>query len=126
MNNDIIDLLTEEALDLIDRATSKRHLNIQRIESLRDYSETKLERKKIYLYAKCFRKTSKILLNEYVKTLEFDKRDLSLLADANALDSYADFFFEEVNMYDNVLNEYTNYLKQGHVIDAFLGKERED
>lgn len=126
MNNDLIEVFTEEVLELIDRAAAKRHLNLQRIESLSDYSDTKLERKKILIYARTFKKVSKILLKKYTESLKLNKRDLGLLTDANALDAYSNFFFEEVDMYDNVINEYLNYLKQGHIIDAFLGKERED
>ena len=126
MNSDITDLLTEELLELVERAEAKRHLNLQRIESLSDYSDAKLDRKKTLIYARTFKKVSKILLKKYTESLKLNKRDLSLLTDANALDTYSNFFFEEVSMYDNVINEYLNYLKQGHIIDAFLGKERED
>lgn len=126
MNSDIMDLLTEELLELVERAEAKRHLNLQRIESLRDYSDAKTERKKTKIYADCFKKVSVNLLEKYTEALKQNQRDLTLLTDANLLDEYAAFYREEVEMYDNIINEYYNYLKQGHIIDAFLGKERED
>ena len=126
MNKEITDLLTEELLELVDRAEAKRHLNLQRIESLRDFNEAKAERKKTKVFADCFKKVSVILFQKYMGSLKQNQRDLTLLTDANVLDEYSNFYYAEVKMYDDIISDYYNYLKQGHIIDAFLGKERED
>ena len=97
-----------------------------RINNLTDYKETKLELKKTKIWVKCFRKVAKMLFNKYLKSIEENNRKLEYLIDANKLSKCADFYSEEVAMYQNTISEYLAYLQRGHIIDAFLGKERED
>ena len=95
------DLLTEEVLELLDRAAQNRHLNMLRINNLTDYKETKLELKKTKIWVKCFRKVAKMLFNKYLKSIEENNRKLEYLIDANKLSKCADFYSEEVAMYQN-------------------------
>ena len=120
------DLLTEEVLELLYRAAQKKHLNMLRINSLKDYREAKLDQKKTKVWAKCFHKVSKVLFNRYLESLKTNNRNIELLIDANKLSDCADFYEEEAAMYQTIIEEYLIYLQSGHVIDAFLGKERED
>ena len=124
--NNLNDLLNEEVLELLDRAAQNRHLNMLRINSLADYKETKLELKKTKIWVKCFRKVAKMMFNKYLNSIKENNRKLEYLIDANKLSKCVDFYSEEVEMYQNTIAEYLAYLQRGHVIDAFLGKERED
>ena len=121
-----LDLLIEDILILVDRAEKKKHLNIQRIENLQDYRQAKVELKRTKIFEQCFHKASKTLFNEYIQSLFLNKRQPSLLIDANKLDSYAEFYKEEALMWQVSIDEYLSYLGTGHAIDAFLGKDRED
>lgn len=121
-----LDLLIEDILILVDRAEKKKHLNIQRIENMHDYRRAKAELKRTKIFERCFHKASMTLFDEYVQTLLTNKRQTSLLIDANKLDSYAEFYREEVFMWQASIDEYLSYLGTGHVIDAFLGRDRED
>jgi len=126
--NKIEDYLSDDVIELIMRAAEKRHLNMLRINNLTEYKEAKLSLKTTKLWAKCFYKVAKTLLQEYVDSLiaKPAKRDLTLLVDANKISDYADFYKEEADMIQKTIDEYLEYLQCGHVIDAFLGKERED
>ena len=120
------DLLTEEVLELLDRAAQKKHLNMLRINNLTDYKEAKLDQRKTKVWAKCFHKVSNMLFNRYLESVKTNNRNIELLIDANKLSDCADFYDEEAMMYQITIEDYLAYLQSGHVIDAFLGKERED
>lgn len=126
--NKIEDYLSDDVIELIMRAAEKRHLNMLRINNLTEYKEAKLSLKTTKLWARCFCKVAKTLLQEYVDGLiaKPSKRDLILLVDANKMSDYADFYTEEAGMIQETIDDYLAYLQGGHVIDAFLGKDRED
>jgi len=121
-----LDLLVEDILILVDRAEKKKHLNIQRIENMYDYKHARTELKRTKIFVQCFHKASRTLFQEYIESLFKNKRQPSLLIDANKLDSYAEFYKEEALMWQVSIDEYLSYLNLGHAIDAFLGKDRED
>ena len=121
-----LDLLIEDILILVDRAEKKKHLNIQRIENLQDYRHAKVELKRTKIFEQCFHKASKTLFTEYLQSLFSNRRQPSLLIDANKLDSYAEFYREEALMWQVSIDEYLSYLSTGHAIDAFMGRDRED
>ena len=126
--NNIEDYLSDDVIELIDRAAEKRHLNMLRINNLSNYNEAKLRLKETKIWAKCFRQVAHILFRDYTKELSAipSRRDIVLLIDANKMSDYAAFYAEEANMIQATIDDYLNYLKNGNVIAAFLGKDRED
>lgn len=129
MNNidtNLYDIVLDEVLYLIERAENKKHLNIPRIENLSDYSYAKDKVKRTKTYEKCFHLIAKKSFTEYVESLIANKRQAYLLVDANKLEAYADFYREETAMWQASINEYISYLRQGHIIDMLLGRNRED
>lgn len=71
-------------------------------------------------------KTSKQLFKKYCKGVLAGEGNINQLLAYQQLCQITKFYQQELNIYTDMLDEYTSYLMKGHLISAFLGEPRAD
>ena len=120
------DELEEVLTECLERAQKKEYTEPFKINSLREYCAVNTVRKQYNTLKRIFKRISKRLFNEYLVGLSFGIRETETLVKSKDFSEFANFYEVESNTLDLVRQEYLSYLQEGHVIDAFLGKERDE
>lgn len=63
---------------------------------------------------------------EYCKRIKIGQTPLDLLLLLKEFANCANYYFEEINIADSMIQEYYAYLNSGHILDTLLGKIRSE
>lgn len=91
---------------LIKQAEKGIHTKFEFIKNFEMWWATKVVKKSVYKVAKIFKTEAITSYNKYIKQLENGIDNLQLLVNYRQSMNWADFYFEEVNIYDNMLYEF--------------------
>lgn len=116
----------EQIQDLIDRAVSNEHSEIEKINNLNEYLVAKSLAKGLLKLAKSFSTAAIVAYKEYIDKLKVRFDDLQLLIDYRTLSLCNEFYYEEYLRVFSSIDEYRNYLSLGNLIRSIMGHDRRD
>lgn len=116
----------EQIQDLINRAVSNEHSEIEKINNLNEYFVAKSLAKGLFKLAKSFSTAAGVAYNEYINKLKVRFDDLQLLIDYRTLSLCNKFYYEEYLRVFSSIEEYRNYLGLGNLFRSIMGHDRRD
>ena len=115
--------ITEE---LIERAKANDHLEFYLITSVTELWSIRKYKKAMLKVLDGFAKTWEAVYNEYVSEVEQGKNNLNNILSLHEMNTIIDFYAEEIDIINSILEEYDCYLSYGHIWDLITKKERLD
>jgi hypothetical protein len=109
---------------LINRAESGEHTAFSYIQTWREYVIVRETRKIFRSYVKGLRATSETLFKHYCRDLVSQKEQFSKLLTCSVLDNAAVFYEGEINILEDMLDEYETYLFSGNWLDFLFLRQR--
>lgn len=116
----------EDFLELVHRALESKHSNFEFLRSAQDRTSAKIVRFSYATVSKMFKKLYESTYKTYLKQVELGDQDVETLMALKQFKHCMEFYDDESKIMDDMLEEYTEYIFSGHVIDTLLGKVRPD
>lgn len=116
----------EQIQDLIDRAISNDHSEIEKINNLNEYFAAKSLAKGLFKLSRSFSTAARIAYKEYIDKLKVRFDDLQLLIDYRTLSLCNEFYYEEYLRVFSSIEEYRNYLSLNNLFRSIMGHDRRD
>lgn len=116
----------EDFLELVHRALDSKHSNFEFLRSAQDRTSAKIVRFSYATVSKMFKKLYESTYKTYLKQVELGDQDVETLMALKQFKHCMEFYDDESKIMDDMLEEYTEYILSGHVIDTLLGKVRPD
>ena len=116
----------EDFLELVHRALDSKHSNFEFLRSAQDRTSAKIVRFSYATISKMFKKLYESTYKTYLKQVELGDQDVETLMALKRFKHCMEFYDDESKIMDDMLEEYTEYILSGHVIDTLLGKVRPD
>jgi negative regulator of genetic competence, sporulation and motility len=113
-------------LELVHRALDSKHSNFEFLRSAQDRTSAKIVRFSYATVSKMFKKLYESTYKTYLKQVEFGEQDVETLMALKQFKHCMEFYDDEAKIVDDMLEEYTECILSGHVIDTLLGKVRPD
>ena len=113
-------------LELVHRALDSKHSNFEFLRSAQDRTSAKIVRFSYATISKMFKKLYESTYKTYLKQVEFGEQDVETLMALKQFKHCMEFYDNEAKIVDDMLEEYTEYILSGHVVDTLLGKVRPD
>lgn len=117
---------SEEAdfLELVHRALNSKHSNFEFLRSAQDRTSAKIVRFSYATISKMFKKLYESTYKTYLKQVEFGGQDLETLMALKQFKHCMEFYDDESKIVDDMLDEYSEYIFSGHLLDMLLGRIR--
>ena len=116
----------EDFLELVHRALDSKHSNFEFLRSAQDRTSAKIVRFSYATISKMFKKLYEATYKTYLKQVELGDQDVETLMALKQFKHCMEFYDDEAKIVDDMLEEYSEYILSGHVIDTLLGKVRSD
>ena len=128
IDNNSIPVNSGEAdfLDLVHRALDSKHSDFEFLRSAHDRMSAKIVRFSYATVSKMFRKLYNSTYKTYIKQVEFGDQDVETLMALKQFKHCMEFYDDEAKIVDDMLEEYSEYIFSGHIIDSLLGRIRPD
>lgn len=113
-------------LELVHRALDSKHSDFEFLRSAQDRTSAKIVRFSYATISKMFRKLYNSTYKTYLKQVEFGDQDVETLMALKQFKHCMEFYDDEAKIVDDMLDEYSEYIFSGHIIDSLLGRIRPD
>ena len=125
---DIEDKVEEQGDDAIEKlisvALKGEHQEIELLKSLDEYEVCSILRRATMNVSKTFKKQAKRVLKQYFSEITTGYSSIDTFKTYRTFAICASYYEAEAEMVEDRLSEYKAYLDAGHLLDAFLGRER--
>ena len=111
-------------LELVHRALDSKHSNFEFLRSAQDRTSAKIVRFSYATVSKMFKKLYESTYKTYLKQVEFGEQDLETLMALKQFKHCMEFYDDEAKIIDDMLDEYSEYIFSGHILDMLLGRIR--
>lgn len=125
-NSNTVNSGEADFLELVHRALDSKHSNFEFLRSAQDRTSAKIVRFSYATVSKMFKKLYESTYKTYLKQVELGDQDVETLMALKQFKHCMEFYNDESKIVDDMLEEYTEYILSGHVIDTLLGKVRPD
>ena len=117
---------SEEAdfLKLVHRALNSKHSNFEFLRSAQDRTSAKIVRFSYATVSKMFKKLYESTYKTYLKQVELGEQDLETLMALKQFKHCMEFYDDESKIVDDMLEEYSEDIFSGHLLDMLLGRIR--
>ena len=109
---------------LISVALKGEHQEIELLKSLDEYEVCSILRRATIKVSKTFKKQAKRVLKQYFSEITTGYSSIDTFKTYRTFAICASYYETEAEMVEDRLSEYKAYLDAGHLLDAFLGRER--
>ena len=116
----------EQIQEIVDKALSNKHSNIEKINNLNEYFAAKTFANGLYKLAASFSRSATKTYKEYINNLKKKIDVVQLLIDYRVLKQCENFYFEEYSIMLYQIDEYRDYLASNNFIKSLLGHDRRD
>lgn len=124
------DFFNDEAekgfIELLHRALEAKQSDFSFIRSWGERAQAKMVKFSYIVAARLFKKIYKTAYKNYVKNVLFGIQIVNNLIIVKQLKQCAEYYQKEAEIVQDMINEYDEYLLNGHIIDALLGNYRPD
>ena len=111
-------------LELVHRALNSNHSNFEFLRSMQDRTSAKIVRFSYATVSKMFRKVYNSTYKTYLKQVELGDQDVETLMALKQFKHCMEFYDDEAKIVDDMLDEYSEYIFSGHILDMLLGRIR--
>ena len=111
-------------LELVHRALDSKHSNFEFLRSAQDRTSAKIVRFSYATVSKMFRKLYNSTYKTYLKQVELGDQDIETLMALKQFKHCMEFYDDEAKIVDDMLDEYSEYILSGHLLDMLLGRIR--
>ena len=116
----------ELLLNLIENARAGEHTKFEQLRYFDDYISTRMACKATKKVILVLEESADNLFNTYCKLVSKQQADVNMLLAYKQIQQAVNFYQEEVNIVEDILEDYENYLRDGNFLKAFLfGEERD-
>ena len=109
---------------LISVALKGEHQEIELLKSLGEYEVCRILRRATMKVSKTFKKQAKKVLEQYFAEVAKGYSSIDTFKTYRTFAICANYYEVEAERVEDRLSEYKAYLDAGHLLDAFLGRER--
>ena len=113
-------------LALVHRALDSKHSDFEFLRCAQDRTNAKLIRFSNLTVSKMFKKLYDSTYKTYLKQVEYGDQDVETLMALKQFKHCMEFYHDESKIIDDMLDEYSEYIFSGHLIDSLLGRIRPD
>ena len=113
-------------LELVHRALDSKHSNFEFLRSAQDRTSAKIVRFSYATISKMFKKLYEATYKTYLKQVELGDQDVETLMALKQFKHCMEFYDDEAKIVDDLLDEYSEYLFSGHLLDMLLGRIRSE
>ncbi len=113
-------------LELIHRALDSKHSDFEFLRSAQDRTSAKIVRFSYATVSKMFKKLYNSTYKTYLKQVELGNQDIETLMALKQFKHCMEFYDDEAKIVDDMLDEYSEYLFSGHILDMLLGRLRSE
>lgn len=113
-------------LELVHRALDSKHSNFEFLRSAQDRTSAKIVRFSYATISRMFKKLYESTYKTYLKQVELGDQDVETLMALKQFKQCMEFYDDEAKIMDDMLDEYSEYIFSGHIIDSLLGRIRPD
>lgn len=121
-----IDDEAQSFIDLVHRALESKHSDFEFIRSLDHRAGAKIVRFSYVAVSKMFKKLYQSTYQDYIDQVKFGNQDVQTLMALKQFKHCMEFYDDEVKILDDMLEEYSEYVFSGHVLDTLMGRPRTD
>lgn len=114
----------EDFLELVYRALDSKHSNFEFLRSAQDRTSAKVVRFSYATISKMFKKLYEATYKTYLKQVELGDQDVKTLMALKQFKHCMEFYDDESKIMDDMLDEYSEYIFSGHILDMLLGRIR--
>ena len=114
----------EDFLELVHRALDSKHSNFEFLRSAQDRTSAKIVRFSYATISKMFKKLYESTYKTYLKQVELGDQDVETLMALKQFKHCMEFYDDEAKIVDDMLDEYSEYIFSGHILDMLLGRIR--
>lgn len=111
-------------LELVHRALDSKHSNFEFLRSAQDRIGAKIIRFSYATVSKMFKKLYNSTYKTYLKQVETGDQNIETLMALKQFKHCMEFYEDEAKIVDDMLDEYSEYLFSGHILDMLLGRIR--
>lgn len=111
-------------LELVHRALDSKHSDFEFLRSAQDRMGAKIIRFSYATVSKMFKKLYNSTYKTYLKQVELGDQDVETLMALKQFKHCMEFYADEAKIVDDMLDEYSEYLFSGHILDMLLGRIR--
>jgi hypothetical protein len=113
-------------LELVHRALDSKHSNFEFLRSAQDRTSAKIVRFSYATVSKMFKKLYESTYKTYLKQVELGDQDVETLMALKQFKHCMEFYDDEAKIVDDMLDEYSEYILSGHLLDMLLGRIRSE
>lgn len=114
----------EQIQEIIDKALSNKHSNIEKINNINEYFAAKTLANGLYKLSSSFSKSAVKTYKEYINNLKKKIDVVQLLIDYRVLRQCENFYLEEYFIVLDSIDEYRDYLASNNFIKSLFGHDR--
>lgn len=114
----------EQIQEIIDKALSNKHSNIEKINNINEYFAAKTLANGLYKLSSSFSKSAIKTYKEYINNLKKKIDVVQLLIDYRVLRQCENFYLEEYFIVLDSIDEYRDYLASNNFIKSLFGYDR--
>lgn len=114
----------EPIQEIIDKALSNKHSNIEKINNINEYFAAKTLANGLYKLSSSFSKSAVKTYKEYINNLKKKIDVVQLLIDYRVLRQCENFYLEEYFIVLDSIDEYRDYLASNNFIKSLFGYDR--
>lgn len=114
----------EQIQEIIDKALSNKHSNIEKINNINEYFAAKTLANGLYKLSSSFSKSAVKTYKEYINNLKKKIDVVQLLIDYRVLRQCENFYLEEYFIVLDSIDEYRDYLASNNFIKSLFGYDR--
>lgn len=114
----------EQIQEIIDKALSNKHSNIEKINNINEYFAAKTLANGLYKLSSSFSKSAIKTYKEYINNLKKKIDVVQLLIDYRVLRQCENFYLEEYFIVLDSIDEYREYLASNNFIKSLFGYDR--
>ena len=123
-NSNPVDSGEADFLELVHRALDSKHSNFEFLRSAQDRMGAKIIRFSYATVSKMFKKLYHSTYKTYLKQVALGDQDIETLMALKQFKHCMEFYEDEAKIVDDMLDEYSEYLFSGHLLDMLLGRIR--
>lgn len=125
-NSNLVNSGEVDFLELVHRALDSKHSNFEFLRSAQDRMGAKIIRFSYATVSKMFKKLYNSTYKMYLKQVELGDQDIETLMALKQFKHCMEFYGDEAKIVDDMLDEYSEYIFSGHILDMLLGRIRSE
>ena len=111
-------------LDLVHKALESKHSDFEFIRSMSHKAQVKIIRFADVTVSNMFKNLYTTTYKTYLTQVEQGDQDIETLMALKQFKHCMEFYQDEAKIIDDMLDEYSEYIFSGHIIDTLLGRIR--